>query len=287
MSNLMLLGSIIRMCLFIQYNKQVLGNCQLDHLIPFQVHATPFLPFSSMVCNLHSNIDGAVLILRCKKNIMVPDYYIVGNLRNDYEETYSKLGHRWKDYAERKYDIIDKVQKDGLLLVGINPSFDESFGGPCGGEVRDSENGGYQHPYFSKPKKLNEKIGISCFSHVDMFSLRSRPQYVVQDIVNDSDSQDFVEEQLRLFRMIVDGASPRAIVVVNALASHLIRTRRALDALDYDGLLGVDMYKIGDKRVPVFYSGMLSGAHTIDNSSFDRLIWHIKYVLNMSLPKKK
>lgn len=51
-------------------------------------------------------------------NIMAPDYYIVGNLRKDYEESYSKLGHRWKDYAQRKYDIIDKVQNDGLLLVG-------------------------------------------------------------------------------------------------------------------------------------------------------------------------
>ena len=140
--------------------------------------------------------------------------------------------------------------------------------------------GGYQHPYFTKPKKLNEEIGISSFSHVDMFSLRSRPLQVVQDIVNDLDSQGFVEEQLRLFRMIVDGASPRAIVVVNALASHLIRTGRALGVLDYDEELGAAMYKIGDKRVPVFYSGMLSGAH-VDNGSFDRLIWHIKYVLNM------
>ena len=58
---------------------------------------------------------------------MVTDYYIVGNFRKDYEETYSKLGHRWEDYAQRNSDIIDKVQKDGLLLVGINPSFDESF----------------------------------------------------------------------------------------------------------------------------------------------------------------
>ena len=64
---------------------------------------------------------------------MATDYYIVGNLRKDYEESYSKLGHRWKDYAQRKYDIIDKVQKDGLLLVGINPSFDESFEGSCEG----------------------------------------------------------------------------------------------------------------------------------------------------------
>ena len=212
---------------------------------------------------------------------MATDYYIVGNLRKDYEETYSKLGNQWDKYAQRGYDIIDKVQKEGLLLVGINPSFDEGFGGPCASVVRVSDNGGYQHPYFVKPKKLNEDIGISRFSHVDMFSVRSRPQHVVQDIVNDADSQEFVEEQLGLFRKIVNGASPRVIVVINAFASHLIKTGRALGALDYDDVLGVAMYKIGDKRVPVFYSGMLSGAHAVDNGSFDRLIWHIKYVLNM------
>lgn len=212
---------------------------------------------------------------------MATDYYIVGNLRKNYEETYSKLGNQWDKYAQRGYDIIDKVQKEGLLLVGINPSFDASFKGSCASVVRDSGNGGYQHPYFVKPKKLNEEIGISRFSHVDMFSVRSRPQHVVQDIVNDADSQEFVEEQLGLFRKIVNGASPRVIVVINAFASNLIRAGRALGPLDYDEDLGVDMYKIGEKRVPVFYSGLLSGARVVDNGSFDRLIWHIKYVLFM------
>ena len=173
---------------------------------------------------------------------MATEDYIVGNLRKDYEETYSKLGNQWDKYAQRGYDIIDKVQKDGLLLVGINPSFDESFEGPCASVVRDSDNGGYQHSYFVKPKKLNEDIGIGRFSHVDMFSVRTRHQYVVQAIVNDLDSQEFVEEQLGLFRKIVNGASPRAIVVVNALASHLIRTGRALGPLDYDDVLGVAMF---------------------------------------------
>lgn len=50
------------------------------------------------------------------------------------------MASQWKKYAQLGYDIIDKVQKDGLLLVGINPSFDESFEGPCEGMVRDSEN---------------------------------------------------------------------------------------------------------------------------------------------------
>lgn len=42
---------------------------------------------------------------------MVPDYYIVGNLRKDYGESYSKLGHPWKDYAQREYDIIDRCRR--------------------------------------------------------------------------------------------------------------------------------------------------------------------------------
>ena len=50
------------------------------------------------------------------------EYYNVDNLRKEYEETYKYLSPLWKKYAQRGYDIIDKVQKDGLLLVGINPS---------------------------------------------------------------------------------------------------------------------------------------------------------------------
>ena len=64
------------------------------------------------------------------------EYYNVDNLRKEYEETYKYLSPLWKKYAQRGYDIIDKVQKEGLLLVGINPSFDESFEGPCEGKVR-------------------------------------------------------------------------------------------------------------------------------------------------------
>lgn len=56
-------------------------------------------------------------------------------------------------------------------------------------------------------------------------------------------------------------------MVVNALANHLIRTGRVLGALDYNEELGVDMYKIGEKQVSVFYSGILSGAHAIDNTA--------------------
>lgn len=208
------------------------------------------------------------------------DYFIIEDLKDDYQASYQHLTPRWVVYVQRGYDIIDKVQKDGVLFVGINPSFDENFVGACASVVRESKNGGYDHPYFKKPQMLNDAIGFGELSHVDMFSIRTRHQYVIRDIVNDPACREFVEEQLRLFRMTVDGASPRAIVVINALASNLIREGRALGTLVHNADLGVDMYMIGEKRVPVFYSGMLSGAHALDNGSYERLVWHIQYVLD-------
>lgn len=78
-----------------------------------------------------------------------------------------------------------------------------------------------------------------------------------------------------------DGTSPIAIVLVIALTSDLIRKGRVLGALDYDEVLGVDMYKIGQKRVSVFYSGMLSGAHDVALPCFTKMrIGHLSFFYN-------
>ena len=49
--------------------------------------------------------------------MMKTDYYVVGNLRKDYEETYSKLASQWEKYAQRGYDIIG-VRGTGTLIQG-------------------------------------------------------------------------------------------------------------------------------------------------------------------------
>lgn len=210
--------------------------------------------------------------------------YRVEDLKDQYAESYDQIPDEYKDLRDRGYDIIDKVEIGGVLFVGINPSYDESRKGTDASIVRKSDtvgdSDGYNYePYFGRPKLLNEKIGISGFSHVDLFSIRCRQQYRVRNMVCDSTCKAFVEKQLGLFRKVVDGTLPRCIVVINAMASNLIREGNALGQLQYDEALGVDMYEVSSKRIPVFYSGMLSGAHALDNGSYDRLLWHIKYVL--------
>lgn len=211
------------------------------------------------------------------------EYYYVEDLKEQYAESYKLIPEGFEDLRIRSYDIIDKVEIGGVLFVGINPSFDENNTGSCYGCVRPSEGWGYEHPYFVKPKLLNERIGDSGFSHVDLFSVRSRHQWRVRQLVDCSKSRAFfVEKQYELFRKIVDGTMPRCIVVINGMASGLIRDGKVLGKMQHDDELGVDMYEVNGKRIPVFYSGMLSGAHALDNGSFDRLLWHIKYVLRQT-----
>ena len=168
--------------------------------------------------------------------------------------------------------------------MGINPSYDETRKGADTSIVRRSDavgdSDGYNYePYFGKPKQLCVRIGVGGFSHVDMFSIRCRQQYRVRNMVHDLVCKAFVEKQIGLFRKVVDGAMPRCIVVINAMASGLIKDGFALGHLQYDEDLGVDLYVVNGKRIPVFYSGMLSGAHALDNGSYDRLLWHIQYVM--------
>lgn len=212
------------------------------------------------------------------------EFYSVEDLKELYAESYDLIPDKYKDLKDRGYDIIDKVEIGGVLFVGINPSYDETRKGADTSIVRRSDavgvSDGYNYePYFGKPKQLCERLGVGGFSHVDMFSIRCRQQFRMRNMVCDSSFKTFIEKQLGLFRMVVDGSLPKCIIVINAMASGLIKGGLALGKLQYDEDLGVDLYEANGKRIPVFYSGMLSGAHALDNGSYERLLWHIRYVL--------
>lgn len=212
------------------------------------------------------------------------EFYSVEDLKELYTESYDLIPDKYKDLKDRGYDIIDKVEIGGVLFVGINPSYDETRKGTDASVVRKSEavgdSDGYNYePYFGKPKQLCERLGAGGFSHVDMFSIRCRQQYRVRNMVHDLVCKAFVEKQIGLFRKVVDGSLPKCIVVINAMASGLIKDGLALGQLQHEEDLGVDLYVVNGKRMPVFYSGMLSGAHALDNGSYERLLWHIRYVM--------
>ena len=138
------------------------------------------------------------------------EFFSIEDLKEQYSESYDLIPVKYTDLRDRGYDIIDKVEIGGVLFVGINPSYDETRKGVDTSIVRKSESvgdsDGYNYePYFGKPKQLCERLGASEVSHVDMFSIRCRHQFRVRKMMNDFACKAFIEKQLELFRIVVDG----------------------------------------------------------------------------------
>lgn len=223
--------------------------------------------------------------------------YEVKEKTNLYNVSYSLLPKEYNLQKQRGYDIIDEIDEEAVLFVGINPSFDKRNDGKVRSVTRCRESGfkdplakdGYNHPYFAKPKEIVESLGLGRLSHIDMFSLRERSQAVIQRIVNDPLCVGFVDAQLGLFKRIVDESHPKMLVAINAFASRILRDGIdrgngvrvfPLGMLAYHEDLGVHVYCTPDgHHVPILFAGMLSGGHALDIGSYERLKWHIGYVL--------
>lgn len=87
---------------------------------------------------------------------------------------------------------------------------------------------------------------------------------------------EFGNEQFKRFEQMLALAKPKAVVVINALASRLYKKRRPLQ---FDSARGHYLDNIGERGVPVFLSGMLTGGRALDVFSRERLYWHIAQAL--------
>lgn len=93
---------------------------------------------------------------------------------------------------------------------------------------------------------------------------------------------DFAEEQLKLSLKLIADTEPVIIVVINAEASRILRDKWE-GCLSFDDKLGTYLIQLDERRVPVFFSSMISGQRALDKGSFDRLMWHMKMVKKVSI----
>ena len=75
--------------------------------------------------------------------------------------------------------------------------------------------------------------------------------------------------------------SPRVIVVFNALASKIIQEKQNIGKNNWNDEKGYDEIVIKGNKVPIFFSGMLTGQRALDDGSYKRLEWHIRRSLNI------
>ena len=190
------------------------------------------------------------------------------------------------DIKNRGYCIESSLPKNGILFLGMNPSFKN--GTEENGNrfypllMTDKSNVGNHLNYWNKLLETAEKLGESQLCHHDLFFVRERNQAAVLNLIDDAAWKKFFNEQLQMSEEIVKAAEPRIIVVVNAGVSNLIKAKHVFGFNPtpyWWEKLGVDMLQINGKDTPILFTGMLTGQRAIDNGTYNSLMWHINYVL--------
>ena len=192
------------------------------------------------------------------------------------------------------------LKPDCLLFVGINPSFSENglkrlhkgedidihefYKYPPAKDEIDIEqhlalekSASNSYAYYGKFENLADCLKLD-WNHLDLLSVRETNQALIRKTLFDNlrNPLPFAESQLRVSEAILRQSQPVAIVVANAFASGLFKKRFELT---FDHEAGCYRLALGNRSVPVFLTSMLTGQRALDTFSYERLIWHIRFVL--------
>lgn len=198
------------------------------------------------------------------------------------------------------------LKKQGLLFVGMNPSFSErGFSRFLKGSTYEGMDpkdfflwkNVRQNParvmacaeidrlahttypnYFGVLRDIAQKVRLER-EHIDLFLYRETNQSSFESrILSKGKLNDFAKDRLNLFRQVVEGINPKGIVINNARGSKIVLDYFK-DDLAYDSETGCHLLTTKSGKIPVFFSSMLSGQRSLDVHSRERLVWHIKKVL--------
>ena len=230
------------------------------------------------------------------------------------EKINSKIVTLWNKYFQNDQDVYaplfyDEFKKGGLLFVGMNPSFSArgfktilqnteykdmdpdtffkwsniSSNPKLIDDCIKVENYAYQNYslYFGRPVEIAKKVGLD-WQHIDLFLYKETSQ---TDFMNRVRSKgvlnEFGMDQIKLFEDILVQIEPRCVVVSNATGSEILREYIKSD-LSWDAERGFHWFTRGGKKIPMFFSSMLSGQRALDRWSYERLVWHIGQAVNIS-----
>lgn len=222
-----------------------------------------------------------------------------------------KIIKLWKKYSTIKETNITpflhhELYKNAVLFIGINPSYsrkqiliafkringyeqylnsiDEYFSFKNYDKykkahknydiIRRAENRSEinKAQYFNKFNDLAMQVG-SDWEHIDLFNIRLTKQKEVKKL--SKVNSDFFDQQVKINLELLKSLKPRMIIVVNALASKIIKSKFDFT---FNEKVGTYTVKISNKVVPVFFSGMLSGQRALDLETLERLKWHLRFV---------
>ena len=120
------------------------------------------------------------------------------------------------------------------------------------------------------------------FCHHDLFFVRETNQKKVLSLR--ANCRSFFAEQLKYTINLIEAAAPKIIIVINGGAGNLIREELGTDffgfrpGASWNEECGVDIVKIGEREVPIIFTGMLSSTGRINKGTETTLFWNIRHI---------
>lgn len=176
--------------------------------------------------------------------------------------------------------LPETALENAILIVGLNPS------SPLKNEVSEAKVSSYPqhedtkiHKYFRRFPVLVENTNYN-WSHIDLLFLRKTDSTDVKKLWKEE--KEFIKAQLKVSTEIIQALNPKIIVINNAFGREL------LESFQDEGNYSISEFdpKIGTyyfNKTPLFFSSMFEGPSPMDNGTFERLKWHIKWVLDNHL----
>lgn len=206
--------------------------------------------------------------------------------------------NKWPTEFPRLWPMqYPRMPRNAVLFVGLNPSDAESaeeFRLSAPDELRSVQHvervvqrerafiyggdGRDQYAYYRPFARLAAPVGD--WAYLDLLPVRHRSQKQVKQFLrlDKTDWHPLAHEWLRASAQLLTDLRPVAIVVVNALAADLLLRwfERQHRPAEFDKLECVYRFRLGEREIPAFMAGMLTGQRALDRYSRERLAWHIR-----------
>jgi hypothetical protein len=225
---------------------------------------------------------------------------------NTIDEYHAKIVEIWK--KREKISVLkdykwafaqDKLYKNGILFLGVGASDGEkkaSEGKKKSDTCIEKDSVQYEtkdgrdtYDYYKPMRRITEETGFDNWSNIDITLFRETSQKKLVPFFRKF--PDIMEEQLKLAGEMIKATEPKIIIVSNALVRDVLNDIHGKYKIKSGFCFDEDektMGKYGTPKIrspkelegiPVFFTSMLSGQRALDNGSFERLIWHIKFVM--------
>ncbi len=191
--------------------------------------------------------------------------------------------------VERGFLSIDNLETNSILFLGINPSYTNSNSNNGLTFYNLDQQDNTYRQYFGKFENIFKETGLP-WSHMDLLYFQETKQNAIDSIMKEQYGVPFIYEQLKVSKKILEQVKPKVLIVCNTKARQFLGYDKSNGTnewinydFEFDNKIGTHRLTTKDsnlKNTPVFFTSMLTGQRAIDKGSYQRLVWHIKFVLN-------